>query len=151
MGVNKMYCATGGTEIADDASFCSKCGYATNGAAPAGGYAGGIPYGGYAPYATPLKSAGLAAILSFLFTGLGQVYLGKITRGICFIIVGIAISSVMFAIMLPLAMAGSGGAFIPMVAAAIVSAVIWIYNVFDAYTLANEYNNALRQTGNPPW
>ncbi|WP_400208947.1 zinc ribbon domain-containing protein [Candidatus Methanomassiliicoccus intestinalis] len=146
-----MYCAKCGTEIADDASFCSKCGYATNGAAPAGGYAGGIPYGGYAPYATPLKSAGLAAILSFLFTGLGQVYLGKITRGICFIIIGIAISSVMFAIMLPLAMAGSGGAFIPMVVAAIVSAVVWIYNVFDAYTLAEEYNNTLRRTGNPPW
>lgn len=57
----------------------------------------------------------------------------------------------MFAIMLPLAMAGSGGAFIPMVVAAIVSAVVWIYNVFDAYTLAEEYNNTLRRTGNPPW
>ena len=29
--------------------------------------------------------------------------------------------------------------------------VFWVWQIFDAHNLANQYNDALRQTGNPPW
>jgi hypothetical protein len=29
--------------------------------------------------------------------------------------------------------------------------VLLIWNVFDAYKLAKQYNTAVRDTGNPPW
>jgi hypothetical protein len=27
----------------------------------------------------------------------------------------------------------------------------WIWNIFDAYNVSNEYNRRLAQSGSPPW
>jgi hypothetical protein len=29
--------------------------------------------------------------------------------------------------------------------------ILWIWNIFDAYKKANEYNDSLRATGKRPW
>ena len=67
------------------------------------------------------KSAGVAAILSFIFTGSGQVYNGDLLRGIG-ILVGTIIGSFIF--------------FIPGI-------IVWIYGIYDAYTTAQKMNKGV--------
>lgn len=64
------------------------------------------------------KSGGIAAILSFLFTGSGQVYNGQLGKGI-----GILICAII----------GYMLYFIP-------GMIVWIYGMYDAYSTANKMN-----------
>jgi TM2 domain-containing membrane protein YozV len=66
----------------------------------------------------PEKNAGLAAILSFLFTGSGQVYNGQLGKGIGFVI-GAVIGAMFY--------------FIPGV-------IIWLLCIYDAYATAQAMN-----------
>jgi TM2 domain-containing membrane protein YozV len=68
------------------------------------------------------KSPTLAVILSLLIPGLGQIYLGRIGKGILFFILTILLSLVL------------------------VGFIVWIFNVYDAYKTAEEYNNMLYLT-----
>ena len=66
------------------------------------------------------KSEGLAAVLSFLIPGIGQMYAGRTGRGVGFLlgfIVGI------FALIIP-------------------GIIIWIWSIVDAMKCAREYNAA---------
>ena len=144
-----MYCVKCGSEIPDGSEFCSKCGNPVSPSASQNNtYANPQPYA--YQYQRPLKSTGLAAVLSFLFTGLGQVYVGKIARGIGFIVCGVVIALVMMS-MITIFISSYGAVWIIAVIASIVCIAVWIFNVIDAYKLANEYNDVLQQTGNPPW
>jgi len=69
------------------------------------------------------KNPGLAAVLSFLFTGLGQIYNGQIGKGIAFVILGfVLVVTIIFLIGL------------------ILYPVFWIYNIYDAYNTAKQIN-----------
>lgn len=148
-----MYCPNCGTEAVQDSEFCQKCG--TN-----------LKEGTkqtYAPpnviYAPPLKSTGLAAVLSFLFAGLGQVYVGKIARGIIFVCIGACVGVVSTISILSGIVVDSNGGIIEYTTAYIIAGLailvaylaFWIWQIFDAHNLANQYNEALRQTGKEPW
>lgn len=61
--------------------------------------------------------------MSFLFTGLGQIYNGQIGKGIAFLIVGILFA---FTILLLIGF--------------ILYPVFWIYNIYDAYSTAKKIN-----------
>ena len=94
-------------------------------------------YGQYPQYG-PMpgeKSVVVSLILSFILTGLGQLYNGEISKGVIFLIVGIilAILTVLTFFL------------------CIVWIPFWIYGMYDAYTRAEVYNRALRATGRPPW
>ena len=65
------------------------------------------------------KNPGIAAVLSFVYPGLGQVYNEEIKKGIIFIVIGI---------ILLLSMALFVGF--------ILYPIFWGYNVFDAYKTA---------------
>lgn len=69
------------------------------------------------------KSAGVAAVLSALLNGLGQIYNGHILKGIMFIIIQ-ALNGFLTAILI-------GYIFLP---------IIWIICVFDAYRSAQKIN-----------
>jgi len=69
------------------------------------------------------KSPSLAAILSFLFVGLGQIYCGRIKRGLAFI--GLYLLSFFLLIFL------IGIILLP---------IVYIYNIYDAYELAKKIN-----------
>lgn len=62
-------------------------------------------------------------MLSFLFTGLGQIYNGQIGKGLVFVVLG-----VIFLITVILLI---GFILYP---------VFWIYNIYDAYTTAKKIN-----------
>lgn len=72
------------------------------------------------------KSPGAAAVLSFLFTGLGQIYNGQVGKAILFIILGVICIGLMFV--------GIGFILYP---------IILIIGIVDAYNTAKNANDAL--------
>lgn len=79
----------------------------------------------------PPRNPGLAAVLSFLIFGLGQVYNGQIGKGIAIFIGGIVLASMGFMFCLP---------FIGL-------AVLWLWSVYDAYDTAEKHNRRLAHAG----
>lgn len=73
------------------------------------------------------KSPGLAAVLSFFWSGLGQIYNGEISKGII-LIVCFAVSCVLMALVIGF----------------ITTPILWIYGMVDAYKTAEKFNAALR-------
>ena len=69
------------------------------------------------------KTPGLAAVLSFFYMGLGQIYNGQIAKGIAFI-VGYSIS--LFLIILVIGL--------------VTTPILFIYGMYDAYKSAEKIN-----------
>ena len=74
------------------------------------------------------KSAGVAAVLSALLNGLGQIYNGHILKGILFIVIQ-AINGLLTTIFI-------GYIFIP---------IVWVICVYDAYRSAGKINRRYRR------
>lgn len=151
-----MYCPNCGKDSALGAKFCESCGttlpadqtaqaanqqYAQTPPQQAPPY-GQPQYGQPQPYGqpmyapVPLKNAGLAAVLAFLWAGLGHIYLGLITKGILYMVLTVVLvilSVFTFGITL------------------IIWFIFWIWQIYDAYKLANQYNSSVQQTGRAPW
>ncbi len=148
-----MYCPNCGTETTPDSEFCQKCGTNLN----EGAKQAGVPPN--VTYAMPLKSTGIAAVLSFLFTGLGQVYVGKIARGIIFVCIGACVGVLSSILILSGVVIDTNAETIEYTMSYIAAGAViliaylafWIWQIFDAHKLANQYNDALKQTGNEPW
>ena len=75
------------------------------------------------------KSELLAAILSALFPGVGQIYNGRIMRGLVFIVLG-----------------GIFAALMVVIIGFILYPLFWIYNVLDAYKTAKLINAQAMET-----
>lgn len=100
-----MFCKNCGKEIDDKAEICPHCGVRNK------------------LSSTGAKNPGLAAIISFFFPGLGQIYNGEIGKGILFIVVGTVFVLLMFVLI--------GFILYPL---------FWIYNIYDAYKTAERIN-----------
>lgn len=130
-----MYCSNCGCEIPDDSHFCPECGSAI----------GVVKTEGYKPKSQVIygtKSDIFALLLSLFIIGAGEIYVGKANKGVKLLILSIAVwvlAVVLSAFINDLIMIG------------FVTAVIWIYSMVDSYELVQEYNQALRDTGYPPW
>ncbi|MDR0523490.1 MAG: zinc ribbon domain-containing protein [Candidatus Methanoplasma sp.] len=150
-----MFCQKCGKEIDASVAFCPGCGASNNaggaayspapdsGQGQSQGYNPGYTpgynpgYGGPAPgYVIPEKNSGIAIILAFFIIGLGHIYLGKTQDGIVLLIFAIILSAISYFLFWPIG---------------VVSFVLWIWNLYDAYKKTEEYNSHLRRTGNPPW
>lgn len=90
-----------------------------------------------------MKSAGIAAVLSVIFSGLGQIYNGQIFKGLVILLVQAAnvfvvteffIASI---ILIPLAFIS-----IPL------AIIIWVWAIYDAYSSAEKIN---RRAGREIW
>jgi TM2 domain-containing membrane protein YozV len=117
------FCVNCGSEIDARAEICPKCGVRVAPPPPAMPQQ---PYG-YAPQPNvnvERKNEGLAAVLSFLFVGLGQIYNGEIGKGIAFITLGVVIVLMLFPILIG----------IPFYL------ILWAYNIYDAYDTAKGIN-----------
>lgn len=160
------FCPSCGKEVSDGVSFCPNCGRPLSQAKQ-------IP----PPQSAVIvlaeqKNPGLAAVLAivlgiFGIWGIGHIYVGKLTRGIVLLVVGILVVVigffgifVGFAFGIPLG-AVTGGpagalfaigtllvAFVVLVVAWIAG---WIWQTYDAYKLAKQFNQHVRQTGSAPW
>jgi TM2 domain-containing membrane protein YozV len=129
-----MYCSKCGAEIFDGQEFCGKCGQR-------------VRAGTNQQYMVSAreKSAGAAAVLSLLWMGLGQIYAGKIGLGLMLMIVCpiFLIMGFLFLIVV-LELVG-------LIMFVVIVLILWIWNIFNAHQLANEYNDAVRATGRRPW
>jgi len=181
-------CPDCGSSIGDDAKFCGVCGKkiwgsGSSGAgqqppqqgwyqsppdyggyqAPPPGYGGyQAPTPGYNPYA-PRKDSGTAAILGLLgffgLCGIGQMYVGRVGRGLLILILGILILVAPLAILFADVYSYSGstydsGVWNYMLVSGImlvVYLVFFIWQILDASNLAKEYNAAAAATGRAPW
>ena len=70
-----------------------------------------------------MKSAGLAAVLSFLLPGLGQIYNGQIFKGIVLVVMDAINAALMFILV-----------------GFVTHAITVIYAVYDAYKTAERIN-----------
>lgn len=70
-----------------------------------------------------LKNPGIAAILSFFWTGVGQIYNGQIVKGIILILVQLVNSALMFVLI-----------------GFITYPIVWIWGMYDAYKTAERMN-----------
>ena len=68
-----------------------------------------------------MKNPGIAAVLSFFFTGLGQIYNGQIGKGILFIVIQLVNIALMF-----------------VVVGFITYFIFWIWGMVDAYKQAEK-------------
>jgi TM2 domain-containing membrane protein YozV len=93
----------------------------------------------YQPEPPPVyKNPGLAAVLSFFYMGLGQIYNGQIAKGIVFIVV-YSISWLLVFVVIGL----------------ITTPILFIYGMYDAYRSSEKINydlarRASAQTVNRP-
>ncbi len=100
------FCAECGSQISGNAVMCPKCGAPVKGAVGIGA-----------------KNPGTAAVLSFFWTGLGQIYNGEISKGILLMIVQ-AVN-----VLLMLVIIGF-----------ITFPIMWVYGIWDAHKRAQEIN-----------
>ena len=106
IGADKVYCFSCGEVIKAEAEICPKCGVRQK--------------------INPLcqmKNPGIAAIASFFFAGLGQIYNGEIGKGLLLIIVQTVNVFLIFLFI---------GFF--------TYPIVWIYGIYDAYTTAEKIN-----------
>ncbi len=75
------------------------------------------------------KNPGLAAVLSFFYMGLGQIYNGQISKGVFFIIA----YTVSWILMI-------------LVIGFLTTPVMWIYGMYDAYKSAEKINSDIART-----
>src|SRR6266852_7684659 len=128
-----MFCSGCGRQMDAGEQFCPGCGLknpapqSTSMVASAGT--------GVAPAQIPAqqiivvaeKSPGLAAVLSFFWAGLGQIYNGEISKGII-LLVCYAVSCVLMAVVIGF----------------VTTPILWIYGMIDAYKTAEKFNAGLR-------
>lgn len=115
-----MFCHQCGAKIEGPGDFCENCGARVsidtiNDPAPQSYQ----PQVSSANSQMKQKNPGLAAVASFLWAGMGQVYNGSLIKGFAFLI-GVIIGSMIFAIP---------------------GIIIWAFGIYDAYKTAKKMNN----------
>ena len=92
------------------------------------------------------KSPEIAALLAFIFLGLGHIYVGRIGKGIAILVLGnIAIGTCVLLFLLFFWL-------VPLVVVLLaVPLIVWIWQIYDAFRLAKKYNTTLLSVGRPPW
>jgi TM2 domain-containing membrane protein YozV len=76
-----------------------------------------------------IKNSGIAAVLSFFITGLGQIYNGQIFKGILLIIIQVINGLLMYLLI--------GFITFP---------IVWLYGVVNAYRHAERVNRRIYNT-----
>lgn len=110
-GLDEKFCSSCGETIDQDAEICPSCGVRQQ-----------------HPQLFPSdKNPAIAAVLSFVIVGLGQVYNGQIFKGVVFhigmwfaVIIGVLFFWLIFPILIPIG--------------------LWLFNVYDAYDQAQKLN-----------
>lgn len=79
-----------------------------------------------------VKNPILAAFLSFLLPGMGQIYVGKILFGLLLILLAFVISTLTI--------------FLISIIGIILYMILWLYAIYDAYTSAQETSDDVKST-----
>ncbi|OKL38317.1 hypothetical protein [Domibacillus mangrovi] len=71
-----------------------------------------------------IKNPGIAAVLSFFWSGVGQIYNGQIMKGLILIVLQMVNAALMFVLI-----------------GFITYPIVWIWGIYDAYKTAERQNN----------
>jgi len=148
------FCTICGAKISESSNFCSKCGEkkiqdeVTSPNVQEEKESENKKTTKSSPIQRPLewKSEGTALILAivlgfFGIAGIGQVYAGKLGKGLIILIVGIILYVV-----------GIVTLFIVVgFVLLIIYIPLWIWSILDSRTLVREYNDYLEEHGKRPW
>lgn len=150
------YCKQCGTELPSGADKCANCG------SPA--IEGTLQTTVKMDHPVPYKSPGTAALIAlvgglFGFPGIGHIYVGRLRRGTLILVSGLVfffVSAFMIfaGSVASIGRAGSGGlaaGVVLAIALSIAYIVIWIWQIFNARTLAKKFNEQVKLTGKEPW
>lgn len=110
------FCSNCGFKMDKNIKFCPECGTSTT----------GVPQTSNSAVSSSDKNSVLAAILSFLIIGLGQIYLGLTKRGLILLVAAIV-----------------AGILTLVVVGWILWFVIWIYAIYDAYNSAEKMKQGI--------
>lgn len=139
------FCPNCGKEVQAESAFCPSCGY--NLKAPPVKPTPSVPL--------EHKSPGVAAVLALVLgiiglMGIGHIYVGRIGRGIVLLVVGIILGFLTWGSFV-LGFLTFGLGFIGAIIFGIILLILWIWQIFNAYGLAKQFNKAVQETGKPPW
>jgi len=132
------YCSRCGNQAKEGAQFCDRCG-----APLGGGYQ--QPYGQPSSftytYYPERKDPLIAVILSILLPGVGQIYVGRVLRGVLILILLplLSMASVVPVFFFSISV-GVGTFFAFSVLATIIVLILYVWQIYDAYRLAEEHN-----------
>ena len=132
------FCGGCGSQLASKLSPCSKCGHVKTTFAPPPNYGAHSPG---IPSNVSNKDSGIALILSvvlgiFSICGVGQIYVGRVGRGIGILILGWVL------LVIGVATMGIG---------LLLYLGFFIWQVYDTNNLCKQYNYVLNTSGRPPW
>lgn len=94
------------------------------------------------------KSAGIAVLLSLIIPGAGQMYAGKVGRGVALLILAWFLIPAFVILFLWIFIESTGFAWLIL---SFLVIIFYIFVLYDAYSVAKEYNTFLRLNGQPPW
>ena len=150
--MNDMYCSGCGEPLDDNASFCHVCGRkAHNG--PRVESATRLDWGSNeTAFLAFRKSGGMAILLGLLIVGGGQMYIGKVSRGVAMLLFGVFgwIFLLLPLLILDIA-AGGGGIIVILALIGVFMLAFVLWTLYDAHELVKEYNDNILRTGRPPW
>ncbi|MDI6792870.1 MAG: zinc ribbon domain-containing protein [bacterium] len=141
-------CPQCNSEIVVEANFCPKCGiHLTEGGADrieierimADERIRQRVRQEMSPRKQPQKSPWLAAVLSLVWIGLGQLYLSRYFKGLALMVLFL-ISSVFAASLAALAALGKVKGGVPVFVLTLVAGALWLYSIIDAYLTAKQIN-----------
>jgi hypothetical protein len=136
-----IFCQSCGSSNKAGAAFCTKCGTSLRAIRQADVQS--VYRGPQVQYiATSSANAGIAAVLSFFWCGLGHIYAGKIGKGIllmllypCFFAFGYLL---FLGGLIATGSSGGGGALISLIGLVflVCAAICWVYGMVNSYNLA---------------
>ena len=160
------FCRKCGKEIETEARFCKFCG-GNQGAAP---IQPTVPPTPSSTIGLETKNSGFAAVLALLLGffglwGVGHIYVGKLTKGIVLLALGVFFEWV---IGISIGVGFFGSIFVEIsdlyyfryTPVALILGIImwfaitiggWVWQVYDAYHLAKSYNQYVQQHRRAPW
>ena len=138
-----IFCTRCGAKAIGNALFCSNCGahLIPQPQPPSQPVQTTQPVAPQVPSPSPMpvravgtKNVAVATILSLVFPGLGQLYVGDRRKGIVLVVLTIILAFIVASLDLGFTMI-----------------IYWVYNIIDAHQTAKRYNAYVQQTGRSPW
>jgi TM2 domain-containing membrane protein YozV len=147
MAAKGKFCRHCGKKVNPKAEICPKCGVRLKRPPKARAVKRAVAKTTAAPKTTSKrrklsgpKNAALAAILSLILPGLGQIYNGQIGRGITFIIIIVILGAIPFILTIFFGFLIIFLFWLIFPIIWIISFAFWMYNIYDAYKTANKIN-----------
>jgi len=146
-----MYCSGCGESLDNNASFCHVCGRKVHGESRNDNTTN-VNYNvsNESAYLAFHKSEGIAVLLGLVITGGGQMYAGRIGRGIAMFLFSI-FSWVLLLIPFFVLNSSVGGGILLLAVIGVFLFIFVIWTLYDAHELVKRYNNEILRTGRPPW